>query len=204
MSLGFSYISCLPLSFIMSLDRQTDRKILLDTRNWHTGVIRLCKEFTQMWSKWPAGVNLYVRSYPPTVSRHTMLDTSTWESVSYVSDVSLNVTPPAALYKHSRKSNPSWIGKELRLAKEKCTFHAECSSYGWEARLTQGAKSQRATCCQSLENRTIERPVVLIDMRKGSTYGAERSMLRALEYGHRWCHDFWLYRRQTSGCINYV
>lgn len=140
--------------------------------------------------------------------RHAAQGISTWESVSYVSDVSLNVTPPAALYKHSRKSNPSWIGKELRLAKEKCTFHAKCSSYGLEARLTQGAKSQQATCCQSLENRTIERPVVLIDMRKGSTYGAERSMLRAhrneFEYGHSWCHDFWLYRWQTSGCIDYV
>ncbi len=127
-----------------------------------------------------------------------------FKSFSYVSDVSLNATPPAALYKHSRKSNPSWIGKEPRLAKEKCTFHAECSSYGWEARLTQGAKSQRATCCQSLENRTIERPVVLIDMRKGSTYGAERSKLRALEYGHWWCHDFSLYTWQASGCIDYV
>lgn len=113
--------------------------------------------------------------------RHAALGISTWESVSYVSNVSLNVTPPAALYKHSRKSNPSWIGKELRFAKQKCTFHAKCSSYGWEVRLTQGAKSQQYTGCQSLENRTIERPVVLIEMRKGSTYRAERSILRAQE-----------------------
>lgn len=33
MSLWFSYISCLPLGFIMSLDQQTDWKILLDCSN---------------------------------------------------------------------------------------------------------------------------------------------------------------------------